>query len=126
MSDAEKLAGETNGTFENTSPKELGTIAICADAGAPADSRSTCAGPACETSCHTKRRLPGAGRRAGVDRVGAVTPIERQASAWLEEQWRPERTLGEWWTALAESGWGARSGSRPLYIYSERAGDVTA
>ena len=36
----------------------------------------------------------------GTDAVGAVT-------AWLEENWDPELTVGEWWERLGLSGWAA-------------------
>jgi len=38
-----------------------------------------------------------------------VATIRSEVRAWLAEHWRPERPLGEWWQALAESGWGYSS-----------------
>lgn len=32
--------------------------------------------------------------------------IAVEAENWFRENWDPEITLGEWWTRLAESGWG--------------------
>ncbi len=32
--------------------------------------------------------------------------IRSEVAAWLGENWRLDRPLGEWWRALAESGWG--------------------
>jgi alkylation response protein AidB-like acyl-CoA dehydrogenase len=32
--------------------------------------------------------------------------IRREASAWVEEHWSPDLTVGEWWARLAQSGWG--------------------
>ncbi len=32
--------------------------------------------------------------------------IKAEAERWFEEHWNPDLTLGEWWQALADSGWG--------------------
>jgi alkylation response protein AidB-like acyl-CoA dehydrogenase len=32
--------------------------------------------------------------------------VREEVRAWFEENWDPERLLGEWWKLLAESGWG--------------------
>ena len=45
--------------------------------------------------------------------------IEREATAWFTEHWDPQRPLGEWWRALADSGfafpqWPAGFGGRGL------------
>jgi alkylation response protein AidB-like acyl-CoA dehydrogenase len=32
--------------------------------------------------------------------------VREEVRAWLAESWDPGRPLGEWWTLLAESGWG--------------------
>ena len=35
-----------------------------------------------------------------------VSLIEGQARAWFQANWDPDLTLGDWWTLLADSGWG--------------------
>ena len=35
-----------------------------------------------------------------------VDAVYREARAWFEENWDPNRPLGEWWDLLARSGWG--------------------
>ena len=37
---------------------------------------------------------------------GRWDDVRRHVRAWLAENWSPELTLREWWTRLAESGWG--------------------
>ncbi len=32
--------------------------------------------------------------------------VRREVSAWVDEHWRPDLTVGQWWALLAESGWG--------------------
>src|SRR5215470_18495871 len=32
--------------------------------------------------------------------------IRAEATAWLRELWDPDLRVREWWTLLAESGWG--------------------
>ncbi len=32
--------------------------------------------------------------------------VRREVSAWVDEHWRPDLTVGHWWARLAESGWG--------------------
>src|SRR2546421_7508515 len=35
-----------------------------------------------------------------------VDHLRAEARAWFEAAWDPDLTLGEWWSRLAESGWG--------------------
>ncbi len=35
-----------------------------------------------------------------------TTAVRAEARAWFTEHWDPDQTLGEWWSRLAESGWG--------------------
>ena len=35
-----------------------------------------------------------------------VDQVRREARAWILENWSPDRSVREWWAALAESGWG--------------------
>ena len=35
-----------------------------------------------------------------------TTKIRQEAEAWFRANWDPDLTLGEWWTLLADSGWG--------------------
>lgn len=32
--------------------------------------------------------------------------VAREARAWFDENWDPDLSFGDWWAALAESGWG--------------------
>jgi alkylation response protein AidB-like acyl-CoA dehydrogenase len=36
-----------------------------------------------------------------------VEDVRTEVKAWLEENWNPDRTVGEWWDALARSGYAA-------------------
>lgn len=36
----------------------------------------------------------------------AAEDVRREAAEWFERNWNPQLTLGDWWTALAASGWG--------------------
>ena len=38
--------------------------------------------------------------------VGSVDEVRREARTWYEANWDPELSLGEWWSRLADSGWG--------------------
>jgi alkylation response protein AidB-like acyl-CoA dehydrogenase len=40
-----------------------------------------------------------------VDTMRTATDVVEQATAWLEENWDPDLTVGEWWERLGESGW---------------------
>ena len=40
-----------------------------------------------------------------VDTVSTGTDVAEQARAWLEENWDPDLTVGEWWERLGTSGW---------------------
>jgi alkylation response protein AidB-like acyl-CoA dehydrogenase len=35
-----------------------------------------------------------------------TSDVRREAEAWFAANWDPDVTLGEWWSRLAESGWG--------------------
>lgn len=35
-----------------------------------------------------------------------MTELRREVRAWLQTSWDPDQPLGEWWRALAKSGWG--------------------
>ena len=37
---------------------------------------------------------------------GSADAVQREAARWFKQAWDPDMRLGEWWTALAESGWG--------------------
>ncbi|MCC6434057.1 MAG: acyl-CoA dehydrogenase family protein [Acidimicrobiales bacterium] len=55
--------------------------------------------------------------------------IDDEAAAWLADNWRPERSLGEWWSALAESGWGFPTWPAGRFgrgLWPEEAARVTA
>ncbi|MEO1056957.1 MAG: acyl-CoA dehydrogenase family protein [Actinomycetota bacterium] len=54
------------------------------------------------------------------------TDIEHDAERWFRAEWDPDRTLGDWWSALAASGWAFPSwpegfGGRGLSIGESRA-----
>jgi alkylation response protein AidB-like acyl-CoA dehydrogenase len=34
------------------------------------------------------------------------TNVQSEVKAWLDENWDPERPVGDWWKMLADSGWG--------------------
>ena len=36
----------------------------------------------------------------------SVDQVRRESRAWIVENWSPDRSVREWWAALAESGWG--------------------
>ena len=58
-----------------------------------------------------------------------MTPVEREVEAWLAENWRLDRQLGEWWRALADSGWGFPTWPRGRFgrdLPHEDAAAVTA
>ena len=33
--------------------------------------------------------------------------VTSEVTAWLEENWEPDLTVGEWWDRLGNSGWAA-------------------
>src|SRR5207237_4604856 len=37
----------------------------------------------------------------------AQTDVLAELNAWLEENWDPDLTVGEWWERLGTSGWAA-------------------
>ena len=41
------------------------------------------------------------------DTMARSTDVTAEVSAWLEENWDPDLTVGEWWERLCDSGWGA-------------------
>lgn len=41
-----------------------------------------------------------------VDESAEIAAVRREAGAWLEANWDPDLTLGQWWKLLLESGWG--------------------
>ena len=40
-----------------------------------------------------------------LDRTSTATDVTAQVTAWLEESWDPDLTVGEWWQRLGLSGW---------------------
>jgi alkylation response protein AidB-like acyl-CoA dehydrogenase len=40
-----------------------------------------------------------------VDTLSTTTDVAEQARAWLEENWDPDLTVGDWWERLGDSGW---------------------
>ena len=44
-----------------------------------------------------------------------IAAVRADARAWFSENWEPDRTLGEWWERLAESGWGFPTWSTDWY-----------
>ncbi len=40
------------------------------------------------------------------EHYGSADAVQREAARWFKQAWDPDMRLGEWWTALAESGWG--------------------
>jgi alkylation response protein AidB-like acyl-CoA dehydrogenase len=57
---------------------------------------------------------------ADTDRSGHET-VRRDVEAWLEHNWNPELTVGEWWARLADSGWGFPSWPRDSFGRGLRA-----
>src|SRR3984957_6473686 len=43
---------------------------------------------------------------AGQDPASSCEIAQKQAAAWLAENWDPQLTVRQWWARLAESGWG--------------------
>jgi alkylation response protein AidB-like acyl-CoA dehydrogenase len=43
---------------------------------------------------------------AGQDPASSFEIAQKQAAAWLAENWDPQLTVRQWWARLAESGWG--------------------
>jgi alkylation response protein AidB-like acyl-CoA dehydrogenase len=41
------------------------------------------------------------------DTLATGTDVSTEVTAWLEENWDPDLTVGEWWERLCDSGWGA-------------------
>ncbi len=41
------------------------------------------------------------------DTRAPATDVTAEVTAWLEENWDPDLTVGEWWERLCDSGWGA-------------------
>ena len=37
----------------------------------------------------------------------SVEDVRAEVKAWLEENWNPDLTVGEWWDILARSGYAA-------------------
>ncbi|MCP5029765.1 MAG: acyl-CoA dehydrogenase [Actinomycetia bacterium] len=54
--------------------------------------------------------------------------VRAEAETWLAENWQPNRPLGEWWQALADSGWGFPTWPKGRFgrgLGPEAAADVT-
>jgi alkylation response protein AidB-like acyl-CoA dehydrogenase len=52
--------------------------------------------------------------------------IRVEALAWLREHWNPDRSVRDWWTLLAESGWGFPSWPREWFGRGLRAEQAAA
>jgi len=44
--------------------------------------------------------------RLGRDLEGPDMSVTDEIGLWLDENWDPQRSVGDWWDILAESGWG--------------------
>src|ERR1700689_1148823 len=44
---------------------------------------------------------------AGQDPASSFEIAQKQAAAWLAENWGPRLTVRRWWAGRAESGWGS-------------------
>jgi alkylation response protein AidB-like acyl-CoA dehydrogenase len=58
--------------------------------------------------------------------VGVDDWIRVEALAWLREHWNPDRSVRDWWTLLAESGWGFPSWPREWFGRGLRAEQAAA
>src|SRR5262252_6164056 len=58
--------------------------------------------------------------------AGEDDGIRAEALAWLREHWDPDRSVRDWWTLLAESGWGFPSWPREWFGRGLRAEQAAA
>lgn len=56
-----------------------------------------------------------------VGMAGDDDAIRAEALAWLRDNWDPDRSVRDWWTLLAESGWGFPSWPREWFGRGLRA-----
>jgi len=42
---------------------------------------------------------------AETERTGSNDELRAELGSWLEQQWDPDLTVGEWWDRLADAGW---------------------
>src|SRR4051812_38893769 len=50
---------------------------------------------------------PEEGRRVTDTAERTGTDVTTEVTAWLQENWDPDLTVGEWWERLGLSGWAA-------------------
>ena len=62
--------------------------------------------PATTTAGATPATTAAADIQATTTEGGSVDRVRAEVRSWLAANWSPGLTLRQWWTRLAESGWG--------------------